>query len=56
MSSEDVYSHLSNSYGRNHFEIDKPLQLILQYFVGKVPDLSSLGSFAGRELYEVADP
>lgn len=55
MSSEDVYSHLSNSYGRNHFEIDKPLQLILQYFMGKVPDLSSLGSFAGKELYEVAD-
>ena len=51
----DVYSHLSNSYGKNHFEIDKPLQLILQYFVGKVQDLSSLGSFAGKELYEVAD-
>lgn len=55
MSSENVYSHLSNSYGKNHFEIDKPLQLILQYFTGKVTKLSSLGAFSGRELYEVAD-
>jgi acyl-CoA dehydrogenase len=55
LGSEDVYSHLSNSYGRNHFEIDKPLQLMLRYFTGKVPDLSPLGAFSGKELYEVAD-
>ncbi|MDG7015860.1 MAG: acyl-CoA dehydrogenase family protein [Nitrososphaerota archaeon] len=55
MRSGDVYAHLSNAYGKNHFEVDRPLQLILQYFVGRVPDLTSLGSFTGRELYEVAD-
>ncbi len=50
-----VYGYLSNAYGKNHCEVDKPFQSILQYFMGTVPDLSSLGSFAGRELYEVAD-
>ena len=55
MGPDDVYGHLSNSYGKNHFEVDRPLQLILRYFTGKVPDLSALGSFAGKELYEVAD-
>jgi acyl-CoA dehydrogenase len=56
LSSDDgVYRHLSNSYGKNHFLVDKPFQLILKYFMGKVPDLSSLGSFAGGELYEVSD-
>ena len=28
---------------------------MLRYFTEKVPDLSALGAFAGRELYEVAD-
>ena len=51
----DVYGYLSNSYGRNHFEVDRPFQDILRYFAGKVPDLRELGSFAGKELYEVAD-
>lgn len=55
MKEDDFYGHLSNSYGKNHFEIDKPFQLILRYFVGEVPDLSALGGFAGKELYEVAD-
>ncbi|MEM0123126.1 MAG: acyl-CoA dehydrogenase family protein [Conexivisphaerales archaeon] len=54
-SGNDAYIHLSNSYGKNHFLVDKPLQLILRYFTGRVPDLSSLGSYAGKELYEVAD-
>ena len=54
MGKDDVYGHLSNSYGRNHFEVDKPLQLILKYF-GSAPKLDTLGAFAGRELYEVAD-
>jgi len=52
--SSDVYGHLSNSYGKNHFEVDKPLQLILSYF-GSTPKLDALGAYAGRELYEVAD-
>ena len=54
MSADDVYAHLSNSYGKNHFEVDKPFQLILRYF-GSTPKLNSLGAFAGKELYEVAD-
>ena len=54
LSSGDVYGNLSNSYGRNHFEVDKPLQLMLRYF-GSVPRLNALGAFAGKELYEVAD-
>jgi len=54
LSSDDVYGHLSNSYGKNHFEVDKPLQLILSYF-GSAPKLDALGAFAGRDLYEVAD-
>ena len=52
---DDVYSHLSNAYGKNHYEIDRPLQLFLKHFVGVVPDLSSLGAFAGKDLYEIAD-
>ena len=55
MDPDDAYGHLSNSYGRNHFTLDKPLQLMLRYFLGKVPDLTSLGGYAGKELYEVAD-
>lgn len=54
MNTDETYRHLSNSYGKNHFEVDKPLQLVLRYF-GKAPDLSALGAFAGKELYEVAD-
>jgi hypothetical protein len=52
---DDAYTYLSNSYGKNHFEIDKPFQVILQYFLGRVPELSRLGSFTGKELYEAAD-
>jgi hypothetical protein len=55
LETDAVYRHLSNSYGKNHFEIDKPFQLILQYFLRRHPDLASLGSFAGKELYEAAD-
>jgi len=51
---DDVYGHLSNSYGKNHFEVDKPFQFILSYF-GSTPKLDALGAFAGRDLYEVAD-
>ena len=51
----DAYGHLTNSYGTNHFDVDKPFQAILRYFTGKVNDFSALGSFAGKELHEVAD-
>ncbi len=49
------FGHLSHAYDRNHFDIDRPFQSILKYHLGFVPDLSSLGKFAGRELYEIAD-
>jgi hypothetical protein len=54
LGSNETYRHLSNSYGKNHFEVDRPLKLVLRYF-RMVPDLSALGRFAGKELYEVAD-
>jgi len=54
LGADDVYGHLSNSYGKNHFEVDKPFQFILSYF-GSTPKLDALGAFAGRDLYEVAD-
>ena len=54
MDPDDIYGQLSNSYGKNHFEVDKPFQLILRYF-GSTPQLHELGAFAGKELYEVAD-
>lgn len=52
---DDAYSYLSNAYGKNHFEVDKPFQVILKYFLGKDINLSDLGKFVGKELYEIAD-
>ena len=40
--SRDVYSHLSNAYGTNHFDLDRPFQTVLTYFTGKVPPLSDM--------------
>ncbi len=55
MKTDEFYGQMSNSYGKNHFEIDKPFQLMLRHFTGGVPDLASLGAYAGKELYELAD-
>ena len=52
---EDAYGHLSNANGKNPFDLDRPLQVMLRHFGGRVPDLSALGAFAGKELYELAD-
>jgi hypothetical protein len=52
---DSPYRYISHAYGRNHFTIDRPLQEILRLHLGKTPDLSRLGEFVGRELYEVAD-
>jgi acyl-CoA dehydrogenase len=52
---DSPYRHLSHAYGRNHFEIDRPFQAILRFHLGTLPDLSRLGEFAGKDLYEVAD-
>lgn len=51
----DVYGFLSNIYGMNVYDTDKPLQRFLQYFIGKVPSFSELGIFAGRDLLEITD-
>ncbi len=55
MEPDRVYEHLSSSYGKNHFAIDLPFQRLLGYFAPNPPDLSTLGAFAGTELYEAAD-
>jgi acyl-CoA dehydrogenase len=52
---DSAYHHLSHAYGRNHFTVDRPFQTVLQFHLGRVPDLSQLGEFAGKDLYEVAD-
>ncbi|HLY76908.1 MAG TPA: acyl-CoA dehydrogenase family protein [Thermoplasmata archaeon] len=53
--SESPYHYLSHAYGRNHFTVDRPFQAILRFHLNSVPDLSRLGEFAGKDLYEVAD-
>ena len=55
MTQGSVYHHISSVYGTNVYEVDEPLKLTLRHFLKKTPDLSSLGAFAGGELYEVAD-
>ncbi|MEM4007358.1 MAG: hypothetical protein QXT92_06825 [Nitrososphaerota archaeon] len=52
---DDTYSYLSNAYGKNHFDVDKPFQVVLEYYIGKSVDFSELGKFVGKELYEIAD-
>jgi len=49
------YRHLSHAYGQNHFTVDGPFQEILRFHLGTVPNLSRLGEFVGKDLYEVAD-
>jgi alkylation response protein AidB-like acyl-CoA dehydrogenase len=51
----NIYYYLSNAYDKNHYEIDKPFQAFLTYFLGKPIDLFALGKFIGKELYEVSD-
>ena len=51
----NIYFYLSNIYNKNHYEVDKPFQAILKYFVAKPIDLFSIGEFVGRELYEFSD-
>ena len=52
---DDTYSHISNIYGMNHYEIDKPFQEILEFYAGKRLNLDRLGLYAGKELYEITD-
>ena len=55
MQPDRVYGHLSNSFGRNHWEVDGPFRSMLRHFAPKGVDLAPLGAFAGAELSEVAD-
>ncbi|MEM0140184.1 MAG: acyl-CoA dehydrogenase family protein [Ferroplasma sp.] len=52
---DDTFALISSSYGKNHFDIDLPFQNILDFYYGKHLDLSELGSYAGKELYEATD-
>jgi alkylation response protein AidB-like acyl-CoA dehydrogenase len=49
------FSQISSIYGKNHFEIDGPLQLIGRYFGRDFSGLSELGLYAGTDLYEIAE-
>ncbi len=52
---EDTFSHISSSYGKNHFDIDIPFQDILNFYLGYHLNLSMLGSYCGKELYAGTD-
>ena len=52
---DDTYSYISNIYGKNHFDIDRPFQEILDFYLGKHLNLSPLGAYAGKDLYETTD-
>jgi len=51
---DSPFKYESNAYGLDHYSIDIPFKMVLNYFDFK-EDLSPLGRFAGGELYEVAD-
>ncbi|MEM0117388.1 MAG: acyl-CoA dehydrogenase family protein [Conexivisphaerales archaeon] len=51
---DSAFRYMSNAYGKNHYEVDFPFRTMLKYF-GFNEDLSSLGGFAGGDLYEIAD-
>lgn len=44
--------HLSMVYGLNHYRLDKPLQDILRYYLGRRPELDSLGEYVSTIVYE----
>ena len=49
------FSHLSSVYGKNVLDLDKPFLILSSYFGQDMEQLSSLGSYAGRDLYELAE-
>ncbi len=55
MRADRVYGDLSNSYGRNHWEVDAPFRWMLRHFAPQAADLTALGAYAGTEVSEVAD-
>lgn len=54
---DSPYRFISGAYGKNHFELDKPFISLLDYlgYDYSGARLSSLGEYAGRDVYEVAD-
>ncbi len=52
---DDSYSYISNIYGKNHYDIDLPFREIVEFYAGKSVNLSSLGAYAGKQLYEITD-
>ncbi len=44
--------HLSMAYGLNHYRLDKPLRDVLNYFLGREPDMDGLGEYTGSTVYE----
>ncbi len=45
--------HLSMAYGLNHYQVDKPLKDVLNYYLKKTPDFNQLGEYVGTLVYEV---
>ncbi len=51
---DSPFRRISSAYGKNHYAVDFPFRTALKYFKFE-GDLSSLGEFAGGELYDIAD-
>jgi acyl-CoA dehydrogenase len=49
---QSPYGFISDAYGKNHYEIDRPFKQLLRGYDGS--QLSEVGDFAGKELYEVS--
>ncbi|MEM0491212.1 MAG: acyl-CoA dehydrogenase family protein [Acidilobaceae archaeon] len=45
---------ISLAYGLNFYSIDKPLRDVLRFYIGREPDLYSIGAFSGTDIYEAA--
>ena len=52
---DDSYSYISNIYGKNHYDLDLPFREIVEFYAGASLNLSSLGAYAGKQLYEITD-
>lgn len=46
--------YISMAYGLNHYSVDRPYRLLLRHSLGEEPNLHELGTYVGRDVYEVA--
>ncbi len=53
--SSSPFSFLSSIYGKNILELDRPFKMFSAYFGQDIEQLTPLGKYAGRELYELAE-